>query len=426
MNRRFPGWGAVKIMARLGGYEPRAPSGRRRAKIGESFDPRRNSLNLIRLVLAVTVVFSHSLTLGGQRGAITAEDVLNSSPGQVAVFGFFGISGFLIARSAERHQFGRYLWQRFLRIFPGYWVCLLVTGFVIGVIAWGHGQAPSHCTELSCYVRSPTGPLQYLYHNALLRPHQQGIAGTPRGVPFPGVWNGSLWTLQYEFACYVVLAVLAVVGLLKRRPIVAALAAFVWAIAAYDTFSRATLPSSQAGFDESRLLGFVPLFFVGALLYLYRDKIPDSGWLALGSGAVFVGCLWLPFGNAVSYFLPTVTASVLFSPFLAYPMIWLGIHLPFHWVGARNDYSYGMYVYAWPVQQLLAIWDVQRWGMPAYMVLSVFGTAPFAVASWWLVEKHALKLKRLAPKRVLQSRVVSSSGVRMPLAEDASSATLEV
>jgi peptidoglycan/LPS O-acetylase OafA/YrhL len=393
----------VDFKALPGSGEPRASSGHRRAKIGESFDPARNSLNFIRLVLAVTVVVSHSLSLGGQRFVITAEDVLNSSPGLIAVFGFFGISGFLIAQSAERNHFGRYLWQRFLRIFPGYWVCLLVTGFVIGAIAWGHGQAPIHCTELSCYLRSSTGPFQYLYHNALLRPNQPGIAGTPRGVSVPGIWNGSLWTLQYEFACYVVLAVLAVVGLLKRRPLMAVLAISVWVIAAYYTFSRTSLPYGQTGFDEARLLGLVPLFFFGALLYLYRDRIPDTGWLAFGSAAVFIGSMWLPFGTAATYaFLPTVSAAVLFSPFLAYPMIWLGIHLPFHRVGARNDYSYGVYVYAWPVQQLLAIWDVPRWGLPTYVVLSVVGTAPFAVASWWLVEKHALKLKRIAPKRVLQ------------------------
>ena len=376
----------MDVEALLGRGEPRASSAHRRAKIGESFDPGRNSLNLIRLVLAVTVVFSHSLTLGGQRGAITAEDVLNTSPGQVAVFGFFGISGFLIARSAERNHFGRYLWQRFLRIFPGYWVCLLVTGFVIGAIAWGHGQAPSNCTELSCYFRSATGPFQYLYHNALLRPNQPGIAGTPRSVPLPGVWNGSLWTLQYEFAYYVVLAVLAVVGLLKHRPLMAVLAVLVWVIAAYTPSAAPRSLTDRPASTRPGCWGLSRSFLIGALLYLYRDAIPDSGWLAFGSAAVFIGCLWLPFGNAVTYsFFPSVTAAVLFSPFLAYPMIWLGIHLPFDGVGARNDYSYGVYVYAWPVQQLLAIWDVQRWGMPAYMILSVLGTAPLAVASWWLV-----------------------------------------
>ena len=369
--------------------------------IGASFNPHRNSLNVLRLILALTVILSHSLTLGGQREAVTAEDILNSSPGQIAVFGFFGISGFLIARSADHNHFGRYLWQRFLRIFPGYWICLLVTGLVIGVIAWTHTE--SHC-GLSCYFSSSTGPFQYVYHNALLRQNQPGIAGTPMHVPLPGIWNISLWTLQYEFACYLLLGMIAAVGLLKRRLLVVLLAAGVWVIAAIFTFTRTSLPYTQTGFDEARLLGLVPLFLAGALLYLYRDRIPDSGWLAAVSAAIFIGALWLPFGTDATYsFFPTVTAAVVFSVFLAYPMIWLGIHLPLHHIGARNDYSYGAYVYASPVQQLLAVWGVQRWGMPVFMVLSVGGTMPFAVASWWLIEKHALRLKKLGRRAVIDA-----------------------
>jgi peptidoglycan/LPS O-acetylase OafA/YrhL len=340
----------------------------------------------------MTVILSHSLTLGGRPGAIAAEDILNSSLGQIAVFGFFGISGFLIARSADHNRFGRYLWQRVLRIFPAYWACLLVTAFVFGVIAWGYTQRHG----LSYYFNSSTGPFQYVYHDALLRPNQPGIAGTPVRVPLPGIWNISFWTLQYEFVCYLLLGTLAAIGLLKRRPFVVLLAAGVWVIASYFTFSRNPLAYSQTGFDEARLLGLVPLFLVGALLYLYRDTIPDSGLLAAGSAAVFIGTLWLPFGTVETYsFFPTVTAAVVFSVFLAYPMIWLGIHLPLQRIGARNDYSYGVYVYASPVQQLLATWGVQRWGMAVFMTLSVGGTIPFAVASWWFIERHALKLKSL-------------------------------
>ena len=362
-----------------------------RRTIGDAFNPRDNSLNFLRLVLALTVILSHSLTLGGKPVA-TTEDFLNSSPGQIAVFGFFGISGFLIARSADHNGFGRYLWQRILRIFPAYWVCLLVTGLVFGVLAWGYTQTHG----LSYYFSSSTGPFQYVYHNGLLRQNQPDIAGTPVHVPLTGIWNISLWTLQYEFACYLLLGVLAALGLLRRRPFVVLLTAGVWVIASYYTFSRTSLAYSQTGFDEARLVGLVPLFLVGALLYLYRDRIPDSGWRAAASAAVFIGALWLPFGTAGTYsFFPTVTAAVVFSVFLAYPMIWLGIHLPFQRIGVRNDYSYGAYVYASPVQQLLATWGVGRWGMPAYMALSVGGTMPFAVASWWLIERHALRLKRL-------------------------------
>jgi peptidoglycan/LPS O-acetylase OafA/YrhL len=75
--------------------------------------------------------------------------------------------------------------------------------------------------------------------------------------------------------------------------------------------------------------------------------------------------------------------------------LWLGAHLPLQRVGARNDYSYGVYIYAYPVQQLLATWHAQRFGYWAYLGLSVLGVAPFAAASWWVVEKRALRLKRL-------------------------------
>ena len=76
-------------------------------------------------------------------------------------------------------------------------------------------------------------------------------------------------------------------------------------------------------------------------------------------------------------------------------MIWLGIHLPAQRIGARNDYSYGAYIYGFPVTQLLVIWGVWRWGTVPYALMSVLATVPLAVGSWWLVEKHALRLKRI-------------------------------
>lgn len=373
-----------------GGSLPKARS--QRPSIAESFSGRRNSLNFLRLVLALTVVVSHSRALGG-KGDVASEDFLNISAGQIAVFGFFGISGFLIARSAERHHLGRYLWQRFIRIFPAYWVCLILTAFVFGVLAWHHTSTQS----ISHYFDSPTGPLHYVYRNSLLHQGQSGIAGTPTDVPLPGIWNGSLWTLEYEFACYILLGALAVLGLLSRRAVVLALALVSWGVAAYFAFTQTVISQGTIGFLEARMLGFVPLFLTGALLYLYRDKIPDSGWIAAASAAAFVGSLWLPYGSTLTYTLfPTVTAAVVASVFLVYPTIWLGIHLPFQKIGARNDYSYGVYIYAWPVQELLATWHLQRWGIPVFMLLSVGVTIPFAVASWWIVERNALKLKGIA------------------------------
>ena len=363
--------------------------------LSDSFDPRRNSLNFIRLVLAVAVIFSHTVALGGFRNAGN-HYIRIGSLGSVAVYGFFGISGFLIAGSAERNGTGRYLWQRFLRIFPAFWVCLIVTAFVFGVIGWYHVNPPgvTHC-GLSCYIRQPNGPLGYIAHNSWLRINQSQIAHTLPGGIFGAVWNGSLWTLFYEFLCYLLLAVLALVGILQRRRLVVAVTLAVWMAEIVIT----SVPHLDAEFnavhhiDLCNLLSFVPAFLAGSLVYLYRDRIPDSGWLAWACLAVVAGGYLLPVGGGIPDL--TLTASDLTVVFLAYPLLWLGLHLPLQRVGRQNDYSYGVYIYAFPVQQLLALWGVARWGYWPYALTAVAATAPLAVASWWLVEKHALRLKRL-------------------------------
>jgi len=90
------------------------------------------------------------------------------------------------------------------------------------------------------------------------------------------------------------------------------------------------------------------------------------------------------------------------APVLAYPLLWLGIHLPspFQKVGARNDYSYGVYIYGWPVQQLLGIWGVQHWGYVAFTLAGIAGALTCAFISWHLVEKRALSMKKLNPRAV--------------------------
>jgi len=362
------------------------------SSLDQSFSARHNSLNLLRLLLASAVIFSHAVVLGGYG----SESILGKTTvGTLAVYGFFGLSGFLIAGSATRNSVGRYLWQRFLRILPGFWICLILTAFVFGTVSWFHGFPKC---GLPCYLRQPNGPFGYIAHNSWLRIDQPTIGNTLARNPLRLVWNGSLWTLFYEFLCYLLLACLAFSRLLYHRWTVVVLAVGAWIAEIVVT----SVPSLNAQFtlftnlDAGRMLVLVPVFLTGSVLYLYRDKIPDSGLLALGCLILLLLSVAIPLGNDAPGY--SLTSTDLVAPVLGYILLWLGIHLPFQRIGARNDYSYGVYIYAFPVAQLLAMWGVYRWGYVAYTSCTLALTIPLAVASWWLVEKRALALKSHTPK----------------------------
>jgi peptidoglycan/LPS O-acetylase OafA/YrhL len=367
----------------------------RRLTIQSSFDPKHNSLNFLRLLLAATVLFSHAILLGGYAD----ERLLNTNLSTIALYGFFGLSGFLITGSAGRNGTGRYLWQRFLRVFPGFWVCLVLTAFLFAGVAWVYGgQGTPHC-GYGCFVRQPAGPFKYVYENALLRINQPMISQTPRNIPFAHDWNGALWSLTYEFLCYLLLALIAFLGLLKRRRIVLAITVLLvgleFAVSTGFNSQLHTLNSSI--FFLGHIAVFVPLFLAGGVLYLYQEKLPDSGKLALVSSLIFVASLWWPLDLPTNRFTGQIGGAALFAPAIIYPLLWLSIHLPFQKIGAKNDYSYGLYIYGWPVQELMVAWGVQRWGYPAYAITCLVVTIPFAVASWWLIERHALALKAFNP-----------------------------
>lgn len=169
-----------------------------------------NSIGFLRFLLATLVVFSHCYDLGG-----FGEEPLRSfthavySFGELAVAGFFVLSGYLITQSYNNTQaLGRFLWHRILRIFPAFWVCLIVTATIFGpltyLITYSH---------VAGYLRwAPTGPIHYITANFFLQIQQWGIDGLLSSVPHPVAFDGSLWTLHNEFTCYCFVAVLGFMG----------------------------------------------------------------------------------------------------------------------------------------------------------------------------------------------------------------------
>lgn len=341
-----------------------------------SFDPRHNSLNLIRLILASSVIVSHAYPLSGREGE---PHFAGTSLGGWAVIGFFAISGYLIMGSRLRSTFGTYLTHRVARIFPGFLVCLAVTAFVFAPIAYLHQNG-----TLGGFLTTPNTPLHYIFGNALLKMHDYSVAGTLADVPYPGAWNGSLWSLYFEFLCYLIVGLLACLAVVRRRRWGIAIAFVVSVLA--QVFLEQLLRLTGADGDVTLLVKLLPYFLGGALVYRFRSYIPLTAPIALASGAVFF----------------TVTALVnswggqATAPLLAVFIFWVAKVIPSPRWFQVHDISYGMYVYAFPVQQMLALYGVYQHGHLLYIVAAFPFTIALASASWFWLERPIMQRARRA------------------------------
>lgn len=355
---------------------PGSPSRGSSVTVAEAFDPRRNSLGALRLALAVLVAVTHATAVGfGHQPRVGGTNVSD-----LAVDAFFVISGFLVTRSLLRlPTLRRYAWHRFLRIMPGFWACLVVTAVLAAPLAAALTGRP----PLSVFTAAQDPAWRYVVVNAALPVLQYPIAGLGGGPGSPPeVFDGALWTLKYEAACYVLLAALALAaGLRRRRWPVAVLCLLVWLAAVVHAAGGPgiDLPALEPG-ETTR---FLLVFLLGALAHLYGRSVPVSGALVLLSGAVLAVSLVV---------LPDY--ELLGAPALAYLCVWAAIRarLP----EPRWDLSYGVYVYHWPIQFLLALAGLQVVGEELFTVVALTLALGAAALSWVLVERPALGLKDAA------------------------------
>jgi peptidoglycan/LPS O-acetylase OafA/YrhL len=364
------------------------------ATIETAFDPRANAFGFLRLVLAALVVYSHSFALGG-----FGEEPLvhfthgRANLGAVSVMGFFAVSGFLITRSmASVKSVVTFIWNRFLRIFPGYWVChLLVVLVLVPLVCVIEHRA------IGDFLTAHGGAWgTYAKDNALLRVHVYDIPPLLAGNPHAGSFNGSLWSLIIEWHCYLIVMALGVIAWSSLfRWVYLAFALALWA-ASVATARGIVTPQLLPDLLWSEwLLKLGPYFFLSGVLYLFRSRIPSHP-------ALLVAALVLARWGLRSDLMP-----VLGPPAIAYAAIWLALNLPkrLAWFDRAGDISYGVYIYAFPAQQLLAALGVHRIHPALYVAASFALTAPLAIASFRWVERPSLRLKRLDPSLGLEDRL---------------------
>jgi peptidoglycan/LPS O-acetylase OafA/YrhL len=330
-------------------------------RLDAAFATGRNNFNLIRLIAAWLVIYSHSWAITGTAGAdaIGALTLIKSG-GALAVDVFFVISGFLVAASVQRNPLREFLIARALRIYPALVVCILLSVCVLGPLLT---TAPGYWSDAKTW--------RYLWANASLWRAEFWLPGVFDTLPRTAV-NGSLWTLPIEGRLYLALMLAGLTGMLAPQRYLPAWALAMTGACAF-AFLRAPLPEHLA------YLVWVTAFFItGTLFWVYRERIRLSIWpllIVLAIAAALRGTAWF----ALAYF-----------PLVAYGTMALAF-LPRLSVIEKNDLSYGLYLYGWPMQQLALLA-----GATTVVTNTVFATAAAlacAALSWFLIERPALRWK---------------------------------
>lgn len=334
----------------------------------ESNQGRTNNFDAVRIIAALAVLVSHAFPLAHGTNWPQPLKVLSRGQtdlGSVAVLVFFVISGYLITQSFDRAPVAtRFLKARCLRIFPALFVAVLLKTMLLG---------PAFTTLSTwAYFTDPATAI-YALGNASLLDIRYHLPGVFSSNPTPSIVNGSLWTLQYEFLMY--LGVLALGKLKLLRPSIALVLLAVVLMLSWRWVG---------GYYVS----FGAPFMAGATLYLWRDRIPLDWRLAVLSAV------------ALAASLPAGGFRLAFPLFGAYLVIYLAmarsVRLPD--LARRGDFSYGVYIFAYPVQQSVSYLLGASVTWYANLLLSLPVTFGLAALSWHFIEKPALALKSSATR----------------------------
>lgn len=340
--------------------------------LSDIVDRGGNNFDLLRLIAAASVIVSHAWVLGfASAGVEPLESVSVFTLGQHAVNVFFVLSGLLVASSLERSpDLVSFAAARVLRVFPGLAVCVLLTAFVVGPLA---SDLP-----LGDYLLS-SETYAYIARTLTLSTGAATLPGVFGELPQAGMANLPLWTLKYEVIAYGLLGALALAGVWRRVPVLLAVVALLFVL------DLAVLPAH--GVDQhgtaDHMVRFSTCFFLGVAAYRLRGRLR----LCVPGAVLAALLLAAAHGSAFDEIANYVAVGYLALCFAALPLPTL------RKLTARGDISYGLYIYGWPVTQLIVL-AVPGIGPFGLAVAALALAAVPATLSWTLVERPAMALRR--------------------------------
>ncbi len=333
----------------------------------------KNSFGLVRLIAAMAVVVSHSYIIVGGMAVLQPLEALTGYPlGAHAVHVFFTVSGMLVAASFDRRPsviaFGV---ARFFRIYPGLIMATVLVFLALTLFV----STASFGDIMSSSGRS------YFARVLVELAGSGSIPGVFDTMPLAGEVNVPIWTLKYEVICYIALAL--VMAFVVRTKMITALQAAAFFLLASGIWMLRGLAYNDAQMVD-HIARFSFSFWAGVTAWYLRDKIV----VRLG----ILAALAMSTALSIYFHLPVLPHFLIMTT--GYAALMLG-KFRFGLLGTftdRNDLSYGVYIYGWPLQQTLLL-HYPNFGPLALAFSALVILLPLAYLSLRFIEKPALKMK---------------------------------
>lgn len=352
------------------------------------YDRKSNTFDYIRIIFAVFVILSHAYPIFfgmSAHGPITQNLLRTETLGGIAVIGFLLISGFMTTQSIMHSKNNKeFLFKRVLRIFPPLIIMLLITIFVIGPMAYEGDKANYFNESVTNYFTKNVN---------LLGNTSYTIDGVFTNNPYPAAINGSIWVLKHEFMAYLVLIVCALCGILKDRKYTLGITILLVILYVFGLNAKLNINclANIGVFNElGEFIKILTYFFIGSTVYLYKDKIKMSFKLFV------MALIILLFGISIN-----ITKYVLIIA-MPYILMYLGtikISSKKDILKKIGDFTYAMFIYAFPIQQLIVYYLKDKINIWQFMGLSVGITAIVSIILTLLVDNNVKKFKKyIIPK----------------------------
>jgi peptidoglycan/LPS O-acetylase OafA/YrhL len=340
-------------------------------------DSKTNNFDSLRLLAAFLVFFGHSILVTRNEGFFNWERGLIISA--IGVNIFFIISGFLIVRSSlESKSTSLFIKKRFLRIYPGLIFLGMFTVFIIGPLTTFFSiKSYFHNPAVFDYLRS-------IFSLSLLDLTKNVLPGVFVSNNLPLIVNASLWTIPVEVACYSLVILMGIAGVLNKKMLFLCASAFLLFYGLVSSLGT-LVAHSTINIPYADIIRLATYFILGMTIYLYREDVILSKKYFLLMLALFISAAFTQYFSLFSYFsLPLIVI------FLAFKNIDFLKKLTRY-----GDFSYGFYLFAFPVQQSVSLFSNNKLPFALHVIISFVLTLAFAILSWNFIEKPFLKLKNV-------------------------------